>query len=416
MAAESGEEGEEEEEEEEEGSSEGEEEEEQEELTSAEDMLDPLWLVRDSASFIAAHAQHVRLDLASVRAVAAQWAESGLERCTPVFDRALHFVDEARPDLTAQYLFVLDTLNWCFWPDLEGAQARAFEPGAARAQQRARAPRTHLGLCTCADTHCTAAVSFPPRHAPFARAVAPSATEAFEYADLARSLKASVEADPGCISAERLKAMDAPTLRALLAWPRALPCEEERVRVLRQSAAVLAAQFGGSAASLVAAARGSASVLVSLVVAHFPAFRDHAMYRGRQVFFHKRAQIFVGDVYGAFGGEGLGSFADIGSLTMFADYRVPVVLRQLGMLRYTPALAAQLEAREVLPHGSEAECEIRGCAVAAVEALRTALAAAAARRNQAGPTSLTLDWHLWEVGEASRLTSAPHHRTLSIYY
>lgn len=37
-----------------------------------------------------------------------------------------------------------------------------------------------------------------------------------------------------------------------------------------------------------------------------------------QVFFYKRAQIFVGDLYGAFGGQGLGCFHDIDQLTMFA--------------------------------------------------------------------------------------------------
>ena len=38
-------------------------------------------------------------------------------------------------------------------------------------------------------------------------------------------------------------------------------------------------------------------------------------------------------------GKGLGAFHDIGELTMFADYRVPVVLRQLDILQYSPELA-----------------------------------------------------------------------------
>ena len=37
-----------------------------------------------------------------------------------------------------------------------------------------------------------------------------------------------------------------------------------------------------------------------------------------QVFFYKRAQIFVADLWGAFHGMGLGEFADIAELTMFA--------------------------------------------------------------------------------------------------
>ena len=77
-------------------------------------------------------------------------------------------------------------------------------------------------------------------------------------------------------------------------------------------------------------ARGSAVRLVDLIAASFPGFRDQAVYRGRQVFLYKRAQIFVADVFGAFQGKGLGRFHDMGQLTMFADYRVPVVLEKLG--------------------------------------------------------------------------------------
>jgi hypothetical protein len=147
--------------EDEEGSS-GEEEEEDEEeeeeddaagaIGGADDLLDPLYLVRDSAAYIKSHATHVRVDLAAVRAVAAQWAESGLDKCCPVFDRTLHFVDEHQPALTAQYLFVLDTLNWCFWPDAEGARACVARLRAAHTA------RTHThGYMPPAFPHLTAA-------------------------------------------------------------------------------------------------------------------------------------------------------------------------------------------------------------------------------------------------------------------
>ena len=53
-----------------------------------------------------------------------------------------------------------------------------------------------------------------------------------------------------------------------------------------------------------------------------------------QVFFYKRAQILVGDLWGAFQGSGVGQFSDIEVLTTFADYRVPVVLRTEGALVY----------------------------------------------------------------------------------
>ncbi len=63
-----------------------------------------------------------------------------------------------------------------------------------------------------------------------------------------------------------------------------------------------------------------------MVAARHTRYDSHA-----QVFLYKRAQIFVGDVFGALrGGEGvtggLGAFHDIHHLTMFADYRVRVII------------------------------------------------------------------------------------------
>lgn len=68
--------------------------------------------------------------------------------------------------------------------------------------------------------------------------------------------------------------------------------------------------------------------------------------RGHQVCFYKRAQIFVADVWGAFGGQGAGAFSDVGALTMFADYRVPAQLRTMDLLEYSPGLASRVRTCE----------------------------------------------------------------------
>jgi len=68
----------------------------------------------------------------------------------------------------------------------------------------------------------------------------------------------------------------------------------------------------------------------------------HTLTHTQQVFFYKRAQIFAADVYGAFQGRGMGALVDVGRLTCFADYRLPVVLRVMGVLRYGEGLAAKV--------------------------------------------------------------------------
>lgn len=99
-------------------------------------------------------------------------------------------------------------------------------------------------------------------------------------------------------------------------------------------------------------------------------FRDHTVYKGHQVFLYKRAQIFASDIWGAFKGQGYGELNDIESVTMFADYIVPAVLQQLGVLKYSHSLSRAIESNLEIPSGSEEEVELRACTVHAVEEMR----------------------------------------------
>lgn len=101
---------------------------------------------------------------------------------------------------------------------------------------------------------------------------------------------------------------------------------------------VLCKSYGGSAKTFIERAGKSAARLLDMVVGEFPCFRDVAKFKGEPVSFLKRAQIFVADVWSAFGGTGLGEFGDISTLTMFADYRVPQSLQYFGVLSYSQAI------------------------------------------------------------------------------
>ena len=223
----------------------------------------------------------------------------------------------------------------------------------------------------------------------------------------------------------------------MLGWPRPLPLEDERARLLREVGRGLVDHFGGSAARLVAAANGRADVLVDLVVRIFGGFRDVAIdpRDGSQVFLYKRAQIFVGDLWGRFNGRGLGRFDEsIKELTMFADYRVPVVLRNMGILRYEPNLARKVDQHnfstaDIVAAGSAEEVDVRACTVQAVERMRRALEERIEKEPELNPTipgevdekfvtSVALDWFLWTEGERQRddAGAGKHHRTLTVFY
>ena len=181
---------------------------------------------------------------------------------------------------------------------------------------------------------------------------------------------------------------------------------DERTRLLREVGENVRTQYG-SYEAFVKTAGHSAVKLVNLVAATFPGFRDHAIYKGKQVFFLKRAQILVGDIWGAYEGRDLGEFADISALSMFPDYRIPQVLRYHQVLSYSETLAAKVDSMTELPSGSPEEIEIRAASIQACDLIRTALHL---------PSAVETDWLLWQVGESSKDTLQPHHRTLSIYY
>ena len=150
---------------------------------------------------------------------------------------------------------------------------------------------------------------------------------------------------------------------------------------------------GRRAFELVSEASGSAERLASMLAFGMPFFDD--------VGFWKRAQIAANDLALA----GVAEFHDLDRLTIFADNLVPHVLRVDGALVYEPALAARIDAGELLPPGEE-EREIRGSAVHACELLAERL----------GMPARLLDVALWTKGQAPEYKAVPRHRTRTVFY
>jgi hypothetical protein len=98
-------------------------------------------------------------------------------------------------------------------------------------------------------------------------------------------------------------------------------------------------------------------------------------------------------------------------LTMFADYRVPQLLRHVDILTYTDTLAAAVDSKTPVPFGSDAETEIRAATVVAVDEIQQGL-----RARGVDVLVVEVDWMLWNRGERDLQSMAPHHRTLTIYY
>jgi hypothetical protein len=191
-------------------------------------------------------------------------------------------------------------------------------------------------------------------------------------------------------SSAELRALKAPDVAAVLGQEPEHELMGLYAEALRDLGGFLDAR---RALDLVSEAGGSAEALAAMLAAGMPFFDD----RG----FWKRAQIVPNDLALA----GVAEFSDLDQLTIFADNLVPHVLRVDGVLRYDPALAARIDAGELLPPGPE-EREIRACAVHACELI--------SERRATPPRQV--DTALWNRGQALTYKSVPRHRTRTVYY
>jgi hypothetical protein len=214
-----------------------------------------------------------------------------------------------------------------------------------------------------------------------------------------------------------------------------LPNLAERCRLLREVGFGLLhhTTYRGSILALLEETQQSASKLVYLILQIFPGFRDTTIHpsSGRQVCFYKRAQIFVGDLWAALGSQNSQiklkacQFQDIHKLTMFADYRVPQVLRDEGALIYSKSLAQKIDSSTILAPNSPEELYIRATTIVAVDRLVELIRKKSKDADNEIKTAdvgdiywcaIRVDWHLWQVGEARIPHMKKHHCVRTIFY
>jgi len=313
--------------------------------------------VLEGARFVCERASHVSLDSDSLHNLALEL----LPVPSPTWDIRHHFADGT--SRTVSYLLLVDALNFCFFPD----------------------PRWQVAV---------------------------DGEMLQGYFALTTILKRAFEEKAPVTEFRRLAHIGEGEARDLLqGTPRigVVPLLTERVGILREIGEGVTALHGGDPARLVLDAQGSAERLVRQLVQAFPSFRDEATYDGEKIPFYKRAQIFAGDLHSSFRGEFFGRFADVASLTAFADYKIPQILRACGVLRYSPSLADGVDRKDWIAAGSPQEVEIRAATVWSVELLRRELV-----RLRRPLLATEIDWLLWQASQSRAMP--PHHCTLTTSY
>jgi hypothetical protein len=302
-------------------------------------------------------AHHVALVPAGLDAIAARLASNDIPP-SPSWRTPPHWWQDDDPEATSRFVLLLDALNFSFWGS----------------------PRWRVDF---------------------------DGTRLDGYWALAASLRRALERGLPLTNPTYLAQQASAAVLLRGDDDVAIPLLDERQAALREVGRGLLEHCAGHFLVCLDAAEWSAPAIVRRVAAAFPSFRDVASYDGRSVPFYKRAQLLVSDLHGALGGQRV---RELDSLTMFADYKVPQVLRQLGVLAYSEELESTLRRGELISYGDPREVEIRAGSVQAVEELARRLAAC----GRALP-AYEIDWRLWTLGQEQPPELA-YHRTRSVFY
>ena len=185
-----------------------------------------------------------------------------------------------------------------------------------------------------------------------------------------------------------------------------IPLLKERYEIIKK----LVDEFKNTPNLLNAISANNDIELLNNIINNFSNFRDISMYKGKEVYFFKRAILLVGDLILNIDSV-KSSVKNDDNMLGCADYKIPQVLRQLGILEYSNDLATLIDGKKELQHDSEMEIEIRANMLYAIELIKIRL-----HQIQININSVQIDNALWLLSKNKEFKEKPHHLTKTIYY
>lgn len=147
--------------------------------------------------------------------------------------------------------------------------------------------------------------------------------------------------------------------------------------------------------------------LLNFIINNFDYFNDECDYKNERVYFYKRAQLITSDILHV---RKLieGIDVDYSHLMGCADYKIPQVMRCLGMLDFNSELADVVDNYQEISYGSDMEIEIRANNLVVINYIYEKMNGKVSRMD--------INDYIWLLGQDKSKMIKPYHRTRTIYY
>lgn len=147
--------------------------------------------------------------------------------------------------------------------------------------------------------------------------------------------------------------------------------------------------------------------LFEIIVNYFENFKDERIYKDKSIYFYKLAQILTSDILHI---RELKEKikVDYSHLIGCADYKIPQVMRGLGILEYSDKLSYIIDNRKEIEVNSEYEIEIRANMIVVIDLIKKALGSKVC--------SIDINDYIWMQGKNKNIKLKPYHLTRNTNY
>ena len=226
--------------------------------------------------------------------------------------------------------------------------------------------------------------------------------------ELFHNIKEAVRTNPSTIGIDNLVKLTEDDFKKMIGEEfEQIPLFTERYNMLKDTISIIYNKGDNFYSELFSL--NSDIELLNYIVQNFWHFDDKSEYKGVTIKFNKRATLLVNDLFQL--SETIkNNIKSLDNLTGCADYAVPRLLCEYGILKYDERLLKIINSNTIIEHNSNIEVEIRANTLYVIELIKEAL-----RKKGLHLNSIEIDSIVWGM-RRSISHSIPVHKTITIYY
>ena len=185
-----------------------------------------------------------------------------------------------------------------------------------------------------------------------------------------------------------------------------IPLFEERYNIIRNVSKIVNEKMNGNFYMFIKDITIDIE-LFDVIVNYFSNFKDERIYNNKKIYFYKLAQLLTSDIL-HIRERKENIKVDYSHLVGCADYKIPQVMRGLGILEYSDKLSNIIDNKKEIEVNSEYEVEIRANMLVTIDLIKKKL------ENKV--CAIDINDYIWSQGRNKNIELKPYHLTRNTNY